>query len=81
MFPQTPSPRRSASFCRHGALLGVANDGSELAGTPVDLAARLVGEGLASPLGQPVVVDNRPSADGIIALEAIKTAPSGGLNC
>jgi tripartite-type tricarboxylate transporter receptor subunit TctC len=51
---------------------------SSSAGSPVDLAARLVAEGLASRLGQPFVVDNRPGADGIIALEAIKAASPDG---
>src|SRR5207302_9726053 len=39
-------------------------------GGAVDLTARAIGDKLAGRLGQPVVVDSRPGADGIIAAEA-----------
>ena len=45
-------------------------------GIPPDVVARILGERLAAPLGQPVVVENRPGTSGIIGLEALaKSAP------
>jgi len=47
-------------------------------GGGVDFAARIVGKHLADRLGQPVVIENRAGANGIIALEALKSsAPDG----
>jgi tripartite-type tricarboxylate transporter receptor subunit TctC len=47
-------------------------------GSPPDVAARILGEGLARELGQPVIVENRPGASGTIALAAVaKSAPDG----
>jgi len=48
------------------------------AGSVPDVSTRQIAEGLAALLGQPVVVENRPSAGGIVALEALKiSAPDG----
>ncbi|MCX7230569.1 MAG: tripartite tricarboxylate transporter substrate-binding protein [Burkholderiales bacterium] len=48
------------------------------AGSGTDLNARLVGERLSAALGVPVVVDNRPGADGSIAAEAAaRSKPDG----
>ncbi len=47
-------------------------------GTLLDLTARIISPELSKTLGQPVVVDNRPSADSIIGYEAVaKAAPDG----
>ena len=47
-------------------------------GGGVDYAARIVGKHLSDRLGQPVLIDNRAGANGIIALEALKAAPADG---
>jgi len=48
------------------------------AGGGTDILARTVGEKLAERLGQPVVIDNRPGANGIIGAEAVARAPADG---
>jgi tripartite-type tricarboxylate transporter receptor subunit TctC len=55
-------------------LLGTA------AGGPLDLVTRLVAERMAAPLGQQVIVENRPGASGIIAVDAVIKSPADGYN-
>ena len=47
-------------------------------GSGSDTTARHFGEQLSALLGQPVVIDNKPGANGIIAAMAVKQAPADG---
>ncbi len=47
-------------------------------GTGLDVVARTWGEQLAQALGKPVVFDNKPGANGIVAVNAVKNAPADG---
>jgi len=47
-------------------------------GSVPDVATRQIAEKLAPLLGQPVIVENRPSAGGIVALQALRSSPSDG---
>ncbi len=47
-------------------------------GGATDVIARIVAASMSQSLGQPVVIDNRPGADGIVAgNELVKSAPDG----
>ncbi len=47
-------------------------------GGAADLTARAVGQKMSESLGQPVVIDNKPSAGGVVAGESVaKAAPDG----
>jgi tripartite-type tricarboxylate transporter receptor subunit TctC len=48
------------------------------AGGVADLTARAVASRIAERLGQPVVIDNRPGAGGIVAGQALMGAPADG---
>ncbi|MGH8437344.1 MAG: Bug family tripartite tricarboxylate transporter substrate binding protein, partial [Pseudomonas sp.] len=47
-------------------------------GGGTDLLARALAAGIAKPLGQPVVVENKPGASGIIAAQSVLAAPRDG---
>src|SRR3954452_7628108 len=43
-----------------------------------DLSGRLVAEGLRAKFGQPVIIENKPGANGVIGLrEMLKSEPDG----
>jgi tripartite-type tricarboxylate transporter receptor subunit TctC len=48
------------------------------AGGPVDTAARMIESGLASALGESVVLLNRPGASGIVGMQSVATAEPNG---
>jgi tripartite-type tricarboxylate transporter receptor subunit TctC len=48
------------------------------AGGAADTILRIIAQPLGQALGQPMVVDNRPGADGAIAATAVMQAPSDG---
>lgn len=47
-------------------------------GTGLDVVARTYGDRLAQSFGSPVVFDNRPGANGIVAVNAVKSMPADG---
>lgn len=47
-------------------------------GGPTDLAARVIQQGMAAALGQPVVVENRPGATGAIGSRLVAQQPGDG---
>jgi|JI10StandDraft_1071094.scaffolds.fasta_scaffold85022_3 tripartite-type tricarboxylate transporter receptor subunit TctC len=47
-------------------------------GSGSDIQARLFGQHLATALGQSVVVENRPGANGAVGMQALKAAPADG---
>src|SRR5690348_9993852 len=48
------------------------------AGGATDVLARVIGEKMAASMGQPVIVDNKAGAAGIIGTDAVaKAAPDG----
>ena len=53
-------------------VVGVAPGGA------ADILARLIGDGLSKRLGQPVIVENRTGAGGIVAAEMVLRSPADG---
>jgi tripartite-type tricarboxylate transporter receptor subunit TctC len=48
------------------------------AGSATDNVARILAQSMGDALGQPVAVENKPGANGILGAEAVKTAPADG---
>src|SRR5476651_857457 len=48
------------------------------AGGGVDIVARTLGDELSKHWGQPVIIENRPGAGGVIASQAVAAAPKDG---
>ena len=48
------------------------------AGSSTDISGRFFGQQLSVMVGQPVVIENRPGADGAIGIVAAKNAPADG---
>src|SRR6185312_111073 len=48
------------------------------AGGPTDTVARVLAQAMGKPMGQTVIVENRPSAGGILAPELVKNAKPDG---
>ncbi len=44
------------------------------AGSPPDVMMRIIGDKVAAQLGQPVIVENKPGAGGIVAVQAMNSA-------
>ena len=69
-----PLPATAQAFPTRPIKIVVPN----AAGGAADITARTVGQKLSDALGQPVVIENRPSAGGIIAGEQVaKSEPDG----
>lgn len=47
-------------------------------GGVADITARTVGKAMAETLGQPVVIENKPGAGGVVATQAVLKAPADG---
>ena len=48
------------------------------AGSSLDVLARVIGDKLKDPLGQPVLVENRPAAGGTVATAEVARGPADG---
>jgi tripartite-type tricarboxylate transporter receptor subunit TctC len=48
------------------------------AGGGADVLTRIIADGLSKQLGQQVIVDNRPGADGVLAAQAVSSAKPDG---
>lgn len=79
------APIRTLAVAAMMSLLGAAHASGPLtmivpsgAGSAPDIVARLLGDELQQRLGQPIVVDNRPGAGGIVATLAAKSAKADG---
>src|SRR5467141_1566811 len=48
------------------------------AGGPTDTVARVIAQAMSKPLGQSIIVENKPSAGGILAPELVKNSKPDG---
>ena len=48
------------------------------AGGPADIYARFLGQRMQEPLGQPVVVENRPGGGSVVGTDAVAKSPADG---
>ena len=71
----SPVPARSQSVYPNRPIKFVV---PYAAGGLPDTVARIFAQRLGEKLGQSVVVDNRPGANGVVAAQAIATAPKDG---
>ena len=90
MNARTRRPPLFASLCLAALLAAAAMAGAAYPEKPIrilvpfpaggasDAAARAVGQSLSANLGQPVVIENRPGANGGIAAQSVMTAPADG---
>jgi tripartite-type tricarboxylate transporter receptor subunit TctC len=84
---------RAALLCVVGLVLGGVEAGAQSAAYPdrpvkilvpyapggaTDIVARIIGEQMRQTLGQPVVIENKPGANGIIAVEEMARAKPDG---
>lgn len=49
-------------------------------GSATDTVARVVAEGLSRQLGQPVIANNKPGGNGLVAIRSVQATPSEGYN-
>lgn len=90
---QLPPTRRQALFLGLAAAPLIRREARAQAGFPTqairlvvpqsagsggDILARLVAEPMSQALGQPVIVDNRPGANGVTATNYLKQQPADG---
>jgi tripartite-type tricarboxylate transporter receptor subunit TctC len=47
-------------------------------GSVADTVARAIAKPLSEALGRPVIIENKPGGDGVIAAEAVRSAPADG---
>ena len=56
----------------------IAWPGGRTTGGSIDIVARSVAQRWSAQLGQPIVIDNRGGANGIIGMEVLARAPADG---